>query len=137
MLSISFGEDKTKCIFFSKIKHSSELNISYGDHIIKFLTPRLKRLLCNALINSHFDCGYTLWFPLLNINLKNKLQTAQNKYIRLCLGLPPHSHIVAIHLLEINWLPERVESCIATTVFKCRDCTVAYQGYVCAFIQLV
>ena len=34
-LMIHFGESKTKCIFFSKTKRSSKLNITYGDHNIK------------------------------------------------------------------------------------------------------
>ena len=34
-LLIHFGEDRTKCILFSKIKRLSKLNIPYGDHIIE------------------------------------------------------------------------------------------------------
>ena len=39
------------------------------------------RLLCNALIQPHFDCECTSWYPLLNKVLKTKLQIAQNKCI--------------------------------------------------------
>ena len=31
-----------------------------------FLNPTCKRLLCNALIQPHFDYGCTSWYPLLN-----------------------------------------------------------------------
>ena len=86
----------------------------------EYLTTRLKRLLSGALIQPHFDDRCTLWCPLLNKNIKHKLQVGQNKCIRLGLGLCPHSSIGAIHLRKINWLPisERVKSCIAVTLFK-------------------
>ena len=45
-LSIHFGEDKTKCIFFSKTKRLSKLNIYYGDHIIK-QCHTIEYLLCH------------------------------------------------------------------------------------------
>ena len=86
----------------------------------KYLTRRLKRLLCNALIQPYFHYRCTSWFSLLNIYLKYKLQTVQNKCIRLCLDLPPCSHIGVVHFRNINQLSvsERVYSCIATTVFN-------------------
>lgn len=95
-LSVHFGKDKF--ILISKTKHSSKLDISYRDymkqhHTVEYLgwrnygsgsfknprqklnflidkTPRLKRLLCKVLIQRHFDNGCTVWFPLLNKNLK-------------------------------------------------------------------
>ena len=59
----------------------------------RYLTPACRRLLCNALIQSHFDYGCSPWFPLLKTNLKLKLQEAQNRYIRFSLNLPARSHI--------------------------------------------
>ena len=56
----------------------------------RYQTLAYRRLLCNALVEPHFDYG---WFPLLNKNLELKLQKAQNKRIRFCLNLPPRSHI--------------------------------------------
>ena len=60
-----------------------------------------------------------LWV-FLKKNLKLKLQKAQNKCIHFCLNLPPRSHIDPSHFRKINWLPvsDRVEYCIANTVFK-------------------
>ena len=49
-----------------------------------FLTPGLRRLLCNALIQPHFDYVCSSWFPNLNQKLKKKLQTTRNKCIRFC-----------------------------------------------------
>ena len=79
-----------------------------------------RRLLCNALIQPHFDCGCTSWYPLLSNALKTKLQIAQNKCIRFCLELLPCGHISPSHFRKINWLPveHRVELCTSTTVFK-------------------
>ena len=75
------------------------------------------RLLCNALIQPHFDYGYSLWFPLLKL----KLQKAQNKCICFCLNLPTRSHVNPSHFRKIEWLlvSDRVEYCIANNaVFK-------------------
>ena len=79
-----------------------------------------RRLLCNALIQPHFDYGYTSWYPLLSKVLKTKLQNPQSKCIRFCLELPPRCHISPSHFRKMNWLPveHRVELCTSTTVFK-------------------
>ena len=37
-----------------------------------FLTPDLRRLLCNALIQPHFDYVFSSWFPNLTQKLKKK-----------------------------------------------------------------
>ena len=51
----------------------------------KFLTPALRRLLCNALIQPHFDYVSSAWYLNLTQTLKNKIQITQNKCIRYCL----------------------------------------------------
>ena len=35
-----------------------------------FLTPGLRRMLCNALIQPHFDYACSVWYPNLNAKLK-------------------------------------------------------------------
>ena len=47
-----------------------------------FLSPSFKRLLCNALIQPHFNFGNLAWYTNLNKNLRKKLQAWQNKCIR-------------------------------------------------------
>ena len=54
-----------------------------GNH----LNYSSRRLLCNALIQRHFDYGCPSWYPLLSKALKAKLQLAQNKCIHFCLEL--------------------------------------------------
>ena len=52
--------------------------------------------------------------------LKTKTSKAQNKCIHFWLNLPPRSHINPSHFRKIKWFPvsDRVEYCIANTVFK-------------------
>ena len=77
----------------------------------KFLSLSLRRLLCNALIQPHFDYACVAWYPI---------QIAQNKCIRYCLNLDNKAHIGTNEFLKINWLPtkKRVEQCICANVFN-------------------
>ena len=82
------------------------------------LTTVYKRLLCNVLIQPPFDYGCSSWFPVLKRNLKLKFQRVKNKCNYFCLH--PRSHIDPSHPRKIKLLPasNRVEYCIANTVFK-------------------
>ena len=46
----------------------------------KYLTPNLRRLLCNALMQSHLNYDCSPWYPNLSKKLKNRIQTLQNKW---------------------------------------------------------
>ena len=87
---------------------------------VKYLNPILRRMLCNALIQPHFDYACSAWYPNLTKGLQNKLQIAQNKCIRFCLFLGNRDGIRYKHLRKINWLPvaERVNQFIAVSVYK-------------------
>ena len=67
-------------------KINAKLKFLYRKN--NFLNLSLRRLLCNALIQPHFDYACSTWYPNLNQNLKKRLQTLQNKCIRFCLRLP-------------------------------------------------
>ena len=86
----------------------------------RFLTPTMRRLLCNALIQPHFDYTCSAWYPNLTKKLKNIIQTSQNKCIRFCLQLDEMTHISHKELGTLNWLPvtERFNQCINSIVFK-------------------
>ena len=71
---------------------------------IRFLTPLLRGLLCNALIQPLFDYVCTAWFPNLSKKLKLRLQATQNQCIRFWLQLDKMSRICAKEFLELNWL---------------------------------
>ena len=82
------------CILDESLKGESMARhvINKVNSILRFLyrnnrifSSKLRRLLCNSLIQPHFDYACTTWYPNLNKNLKSKLQTAQNKCIRFCL----------------------------------------------------
>ena len=86
----------------------------------KYLNSRLRRMLCNTIIQPHFDYASSAWFPNLSKGLKDKLQIAQNKCIRYCLYLDNREGIRYKHFKEINWLPvsARVDQFIAVSVYK-------------------
>ena len=89
----------------------------------KYLTPNLRRLLCNALMQPHFDYDCSAWYPNLSKKLKYRIQTSQNKCIRFCLQLDKMSHISQKESEAINWLPikERYNQCVNSIVFKYFD----------------
>ena len=86
----------------------------------KYLNKRLRRMLCNTIIQPHFDYASSAWYPNLNKNLKSKQQIAQNKCIRFCLYLENREGIRYKHFKEINWLPisDRVDQFIAVSAYK-------------------
>ena len=44
----------------------------------EFLNPKLRSLLCNTLIQPHFDYACIFWHPLISQKMRNKLQELQN-----------------------------------------------------------
>ena len=72
-------------------KINNKLKFLYQKN--RFLTPTLRRLLCNALIQPHFDYASSAWYPSLIKKLKNRIQTSQNKCIRFCLQSDKMTHI--------------------------------------------
>ena len=85
-----------------------------------FLSTYLRRLLCNAIIQPHFDFACLAWYPCLNNNFKKKIQVAQNKCIRFCLNLGNRVHIGTKQFEAINWLPtkERFEQSACVAIFN-------------------
>ena len=99
-------------------KINTRLRILYGKN--RFLSQPLRRLLCNAIMQPHFDYGCSAWYPYLNKSLKKKRQTLQNKCIRFCLNLNNRDHIGLTKFEKINWPPinYRFEQCTISTTFK-------------------
>ena len=119
-LSVHVGEEKTKSILFGtkrQLKDQRDLNLYHKQ---KFLSLSLRCLLCNALIQPHFDYACAAWYPLLNKPQSKRIQIAQNKCIRYCLNLDNKADVGTNEFLRINWLPtkKRVEQCICVNVFK-------------------
>ena len=99
-------------------KINNKLKFLYRKN--RFLTPTLRRLLCNALIQPHFNYACSAWYPNLTKKLKNRIQTSQNKCIRFCLQLDKMTHMSHKEFEILNWLPvtERFNQCINSVVFK-------------------
>ena len=70
----------------------------------RFLTPPLRRLLCNPLLQPLFDYASAAWFSNLSKRLELHLQASQNKCIRFCLQLDKMSKIRVKYFLQLNWL---------------------------------
>ena len=102
-------------------KVSSKMKFLYRQS--RFLSYPLKRMLCNTLIQPHYDFACCSWYPNLSVSLKTKLQTAQNSCIRYCLGLEDRSHIGTTEFEKINWLPvsDRVNQCLAVFAYNFKN----------------
>ena len=93
-------------------------------------------MLCNVIIQPHFDYACSAWHPNLNEKLKKKQQIAQNKCVRFYLKLDKR-HISSKEFEPINWLPvnKRVHQCINAIAFKFVSNTCAHylnEVYECA-----
>ena len=97
----------------------------------RFPSPLLRRLLCNSLIQPHFDYACSAWYPNLNKRLKSKLQILQNKCIRFCLNLNNRAHVGRNEFEQINWLPvnDRCKQIITSMSFKfCNNTSLPYMS---------
>ena len=86
----------------------------------KFLSPELRRMLCNALIWPHFHYACPAWYPNLTEKMKKEIQIIENKCTTFCLRLGKMHYISKEHFRLIHWLAtsERVDQCIKAITFK-------------------
>ena len=76
--------DETLCGEPMAFKALNKINekVKFLYHKNKFLTPTLRRMLCNVIIQSHFDYACSAGYPNLNEKLEKKIhKIAQNKCI--------------------------------------------------------
>ena len=85
-----------------------------------FLIPKLKRLLCNAVIQPHFDYACSVWYQNLSKKLRHRVQTTQHKCMRFYLRLDKLEHISHEEFKRLNWLimTYRLKQCVISVVFK-------------------
>ena len=110
-------------------KINSRLRILYRK--IRFLCLPLCRLLCNGLIQPHFDYACSAWYPNLKKRLKSELQILQIKSLRFCLNLNNRAHIGRNEFEQINWLPvnDRFKQFISSVSFKfCNNTSPPYMN---------
>ena len=61
-------------------------------------------MLCNSLIQPHFDFGCCACYRNLLMLLKNKWQRIQNACLRFCIGMERRSYMGLNHFEKVNWL---------------------------------
>ena len=112
------GESMAQNVVF---KINTRLKFLYRKN--KFLSPQLRQLLCNRLIQPHFDYACSVWYSNLNKKFKTKLATLQNKCVCFCLQLNNRAYVGITEFKKINWLPVayRFRQCLAANVFKFFD----------------
>ena len=88
-----------------KVINKINLRLKFLQRTNKFLTPVLHRLLCDSLIQPHFDYASSAWYLNLTQKMKNKIQIMQNKYIWYCLQLDKMTHISKSRFETLNGLP--------------------------------
>ena len=97
-------------------KINNKLKFIHGK--ISFLPPVLRRLLCNALLQPHFDYACSACYPNLTKKIKHTIQTTQNKCIRFCLQLDNLKHISHEEFERLNWLRMTYRFKVTSIVFK-------------------
>ena len=68
----------------------------------EFLTPKIRKLLCNSLIQQLFDYACISWYPLVSRKIIKKTKFTQSKCIHFCLKRNSRYHIGARERKEIN-----------------------------------
>ena len=114
-----------------KVINKINSRLRFLDRKNSFLSRPVRRLLCNSLIQLHFDYAYPAWYPNLNKRLKSNLQILQNKYIRFCLNLSNRAHIEQKKLEQVNWMPvnDCIKQIISSTSFKfCNNSSPPYMN---------
>ena len=99
-------------------KINNKLKFLYRKSV--FSTLKLRRLLCNTLMQPHFDYACSACYPNLTKILKNRIQTTQNKCVRFCLQLGKLKQISHEEFAHLNWLPVtyKFKKCVNSIVFK-------------------
>ena len=88
-----------------KVNNKINSRLKFLHRKNKIFTPALRRLLCKALIQPHFDYALSACYPNPTQNMKNKIYIIQNKCIRYCLPLDKMTYFSRNEFETLNWLP--------------------------------
>ena len=90
--------------------------------IAPLVNKKTLKTLVGALIQPLYDYAAPSWYFNSSMALKTRLQTAQNKLVRLLHGLNPRAHLNPSHFVRLNWLKviSRVRQLALVQVFKIR-----------------
>ena len=96
------------------------------------------RTLVGSLVQPYFDYACASWYHSTSKTLKTRLQTSQNKLVRLQLGLHPRSHLTPTHFSEVGWLrvEDRVKQLALSLVYKIHYTSLVPQ-YMSSYFQNV
>ena len=99
-------------------KINNKLKFLYRKN--SFLTPALRRLLFNELLQPHFDYACSAWYLNQTKKLEHRIQTTQNKCMWFCLQLDKLKLISYGEFERLSWLPVtyRFKNCVNAIVFK-------------------
>lgn len=78
--------------------------IKFLARITHFINREAMQILAGALVQGHFDYACISWYNNLPKILKNKLQTSQNKLIRLIHNVHARTHLLPCHFRSLKWL---------------------------------
>lgn len=74
-------------------KINTKLQFLYWQN--DFLSPNLRRFLCNSLIQPQFDYACIFWYSLISQKIRNELKVTQNKCTHFCLKLDSRQNAAA------------------------------------------
>ena len=85
--------------------NNNDSRLRFLYHQNKYLNTKLRRLLCNAMIQPFFDYACNAWYLNVKKNLKSRLHAAQNKCFWFCLRLCNRVSIKSKDFEKIKSLP--------------------------------
>ena len=116
ILEANLSSDKMATKVIKKVNQRTRLLYRISPLVNK---DTLKTL-SGALIQPHLDYAVHTWYRSAPKALKTRLQTSQNKLVRLLLNLPPRAHLDPGHFERVGWLrvDDRVQQLAMGLVFK-------------------
>ena len=82
-------------------KVNSGLKFIYRQR--KYLNSKIIKILSTAILQPHMDYGIHIWYRSVKQTLRTRLQTAQNKMVRLVCGLDPRNTITNKDTSSLGW----------------------------------
>lgn len=116
----------------SKVNHK----IRFKARTSKYLDKNAMVALAGALVQCHFNHACSSWYNSAPNIITNKLQTSQNKLVRIILNLPARTHLDHSHFESLRWLKveERVSQMKLCHVHKIVHSMVL--RYLCNYFNL-
>ena len=116
VLEANLSGDKMAAKVIKKVNQRTR----YLYRVSSLVNNSTLRTLARTLIQPHFDYACTSWYHSTSKVLKTRLQTSQNKLVRLLLSLPPRSHLTPAHFFKVGWLrvEDRVKQLALGLVYK-------------------